>query len=336
MKLEERIQAAIDSGQIPPRPYTLKCIGKEKLRRLLGKIDRAQPDILDAVFALLDDTLPSFFPKAAKQKFQFCDGATTAHIACHVGIIQRGKGKLDREGRDYWLKPLWEIGALEKVYFSSAHNAFLLGHPKAKSPNSAYRIESSFLNILQASDDEWPQLLDSWSTESQVRKRLHLQAQLAQATLSAIDSTHLSLIKDACRYYVPNFLPGYEIIFIDDADGDRVAEDEVNKLQTAGIKLTLGDSMPDVLLWNPRTDGLWVIEAVCSDGEVDWHKMENLSKLAIRSGKCDIGFTTIYADWKTAARRQASVKNLAAHSFLWIRGDGAKHFHVLPPVVQAQ
>lgn len=33
----------------------------------------------------------------------------------YIGILQRGGyTKLDREGRDYWLKPLWEIGALEK------------------------------------------------------------------------------------------------------------------------------------------------------------------------------------------------------------------------------
>ena len=30
----------------------------------------------------------------------------------------------------------------------------------------------------------------------------------------------------------------------------------------AGIQLRLEDGMPDVLLWNPQTDRLWVIEAV--------------------------------------------------------------------------
>jgi hypothetical protein len=31
--------------------------------------------------------------------------------------------------------------------------------------------------------------------------------------------------------------------------------------------------MPDVLLWNPGTNELWVIEAATSDGEVDAHKV---------------------------------------------------------------
>lgn len=331
MKLEERIMIDIGSGKIPPLPTSLQGISKDRLTAVLTRIDRAQNDTLDAVFALLDDTLPSFFTKAAK-KFKFCHGASTGHIACHIGIIQRGKGKLDREGRDYWLKPLWEIGALDKVYFSFEDTTFLPGHPKAKSPNSAYRIERSFLKILQAPDSEWPKLLEEWSSASEVRKRLNLQAELAKATIAAVDTSHLNLIKDCCKYYAPHFLAGYETIYIDDSDGDRVAEDEKNKLREAGIELNLEDSMPDVLLWNPKTDSLWVIEAVCSDGEVDWHKMENLTKLANRSKKKEIGFTTAYPDWKTAARRQGMMKNLAIGSFLWIREDGSKQFRVLPSV----
>ena len=46
----------------------------------------------------------------------------------------------------------------------------------------------------------------------------------------------------------------------------------------AGLTIALGDSMPDVLLWNKESDSLWVIEAVCSDGEVDQHKVENVRK----------------------------------------------------------
>jgi hypothetical protein len=86
---------------------------------------------------LLDDINPSFFFEAAQKGLKFCDGASTAHIACHVGVLQRKSTKLDREGRDYWLKPLWEIGALEKLYFDPDTGDFMPGHPVPKSPNSA-------------------------------------------------------------------------------------------------------------------------------------------------------------------------------------------------------
>ena len=106
-------------------------VSKDKIRRVLRSIDRSNEAMVEAVFALLDK-MPSQFTKAARLGFKFRDGATTAHISAHIGILQRGKNtKLDREGRDYWLKPLWEIGAIEKVYFDSHSSKFLPGHPKA-------------------------------------------------------------------------------------------------------------------------------------------------------------------------------------------------------------
>ena len=59
----------------------------------------------------------------------------------------RHGGKLDREGRDYWVKPLIdEIAAIERVNFSDG--VFVSGHLKAKSPNSAYRLTDAFKRLL--------------------------------------------------------------------------------------------------------------------------------------------------------------------------------------------
>jgi|GEM_PF-2828677 len=54
-------------------------------------------DIVDGEFAFLDDETPSWFPKPP-ERTKVADGATTVHLACHIGILQRGGGKLDREG----------------------------------------------------------------------------------------------------------------------------------------------------------------------------------------------------------------------------------------------
>ena len=163
---------------------------------------------MDAVFALLDDINPSFFFEAAQKGLKFCHGASTAHIACHVGVLQRNSAKLDREGRDYWLKPLWEIGALEKLYFDPETADFLPGHPVPKSPNSAYRIAPAFLEILKAPDTERPALLAAWASEDATRARLQVQAALAEATRAKVGTPHMELITAAAQVYVPNFLPG--------------------------------------------------------------------------------------------------------------------------------
>jgi hypothetical protein len=89
-----------------PVPETLQGVTKEKIREVLGRLDLSHnADLVDGVFALLDDQTDSWFSKAPAGT-KFCHGASTAHLACHIGILQRGNGKLDREGRDYWIKPL--------------------------------------------------------------------------------------------------------------------------------------------------------------------------------------------------------------------------------------
>lgn len=328
MKLEDKLRSDIGSKKLQPLPAALQGVTKERIADVLQTLDRETKGRVDAVFALLDDVNQSLFFEAAQKGLKFCHGASTAHIACHVGVLQRKGGKLDREGRDYWLKPLWEIGALEKLYFDPETGDFLPGHPVPKSPNSAYRIAPAFLEILKAPDTERPALLKAWASEDATRARLQVQATLAEATRAKVGTPHMELITAAAQVYVPSFLPGFEVLYIDATDGQRVTPEQEQALKKAGITIQLGDSMPDILLWNRRTDKLWVVEAVTSDGEVDLHKVQGLTGLAQRSGKKGIGFTTAYMTWKDAAARQGKHKNIAPGTYIWIREDGAKQFSV--------
>jgi hypothetical protein len=328
MALEEKInklrEEALAQGK-DPVPDSYQGVTRTRIIEVLKTIDRHTDDLTDAVFALLDDQHDSWFTKAPPGT-RFCDGASTAHIACHVGILQRGQRKLDREGRDYWLKPFWELGGMEKVYFDAKTRAFIPGHPVAKSPNSAYRLAGDFKAILKAPKKKWRAMLAEWIGEDEIRRRLELQAKLAEASRLQVDTKHSDLIRASCEYYVPHFLPGYEVLYIDETDGDRVREPDRDNFYRAGIDVGLADSMPDVLLWNPKTDHLWVIEAVASDGEVDHHKVSNLTALAKRCGKAGIGFTTTYQTWSAAARRQGKHKNIALGTYIWIQEDPSKHY----------
>lgn len=286
--------------------------------------------MVDAVFALLDNITESFFA-GARPGTRFSDGASTQQIGAHVGTFQRGGTRLDREGRDYWIKPLRELGAIEPVYLQPGTGAFVLGHPVAKSPNCAYRIAADFQEALAAPETEWEGRLKEWIREDRVRKRLELQAQLADLARRAVDTKHSDLVQACQTIYAPLFLPDYTVIYVDDGDGDRVTEAQRLSLGRVGISFTLGDSMPDVLLWHPTADVLWVVEAVTSDGEVDLHKLRQLTDLARRSRKKGIGFTTAYQTWKAAAARQSRHKNLPPGTYLWILEDPTKHFKALEP-----
>lgn len=331
MALEEKVntirKAALKAGK-PPVPDQLQGVNKNRIRQVLTNIDRVSEDLVDAVFALLDDDQPNWFLKAPKGSL-FCDGASTAHLACHIGILQRGGRKLDREGRDYWIKPLREVGAIEPVQLDPEQRAFVAGHPVAKSSYSAYKLVDDFKAILQAQKRLVQPLLDEWITEDAVRRRLKLQAMLAEKARTAADTKHSDLIAAACDFYVPKFLPGFEVLYIDAGDGDRIPEETKSKLLAVGLDLRLEDAMPDVLLVDRQKTAFWIIEAVTSDGEVDLHKVTQATKFVRRShSAAPIGFTTAYRTWKDAARRQSQHKNLAPGTYLWILEDPSKRFLV--------
>lgn len=307
-------------------PTTLQGVSKDKIRQVLACLDLGNnADLVDSVSALLDDQTDSWFSRAPTGT-KFCHGASTAHIACHIGILQRGNGKLDREGRDYWIKPLRELGGIEPVLLRG--DKFIHGHVVPKSPNSSYRLAEDFKAILQAPEDKWPAMLAEWARQDAARERRKFQAVMAEESRRLIYTGHSDLIQASIDHYAAYFLPGYEVIYVDDGDGDRITDKDRVELTRAGIELCLGDAMPDVLLWNPATDRLWVIEAVTSDGEVDPHKVNQLTALSERCGKAGVDFTTTYHSWKEAAARQGAHGNVAVGSYIWIQADPTKHFRV--------
>lgn len=324
--ITRRLEAQRKGEHTVPENY--QDVTKEQVANVLKVIDRCTDNMVDVVYALLCDE-PSWYGKAALNGYRFCDGASVAHIGTHVGILQRGGNlKLDREGRDYWLKPLWEIGAIEKVYLDSKDGRFKPGHPIAKSSNSAYRLATEFMVILQAPDNQWQELAQGWVQVDVQRERLALQAAQALVTANAVESAHSRLIRASYEVYATRFLPGYEVIYIDDGDGDRITLEQQSVLADVGVTITIHDSMPDILLLNHQNNYLWVIEAVTSDGEVDIHKMESMRAFASKNGKAGVGFTTTYPTWKKVAERQSKLKNLANGSYLWILEDPSRNIQI--------
>lgn len=308
------------------RRSSFQGVDRNKIRRVLKKLDLdGNSDLVDCVFALLDNETPSWFanPPAGAT---ISTGASVAHLASHIGILQRDRVKLDREGRDYWIKPLRDLGGIEAVTLKEEE--FIAGHTTAKSPNSSYRLEEKFAQILKAPDGVWEGMLDEWSKAEVSRERMAFQAQMAELARKSTDTGHAQLIKASVEHYAPRFLPGYELLYVDDADGDRISDAERGKMQAAGVDLTLADAMPDAFFWHPEKDWLWVIEAVTSDGEVDAHKVRQLTGLAERYGKAGIGFTTTYRTWKDAAARQGRHKNVAHDTYVWIQEDPSRQMLV--------
>jgi len=184
-------------------PNQMQGVTKERIKSVLGHLALGtNADLIDCVFAMLDYTRPSWFPKPPTGA-GFSDGASTGHLACHIGILQRGGTKLDREGRDYWIKPLRDLGGFEAVTLQDGE--FIAGHVVAKSPNSSYRLEQAFVDILKATEGDWPGLLEAWSMADAARERMAFQAKMEEESRKKVDSGHKDLIKASVDHYAPRF-----------------------------------------------------------------------------------------------------------------------------------
>lgn len=279
------------------------------------------------VAALLDDELPNAY-RSIQESYSFSAGASTSHIFCHAGILQHGEKKIDREGRDYFIKPLIELGVIERAHLDSETKTFMPGPGKPKASTNCYRLTGDFRSLLALPEEKFRTALERWTTEDAARERARFQAE-AEARTESLSNPHADLIQASIDIYAPRFLPGYVVIYTDVTDGDRISESHAALLREAGVELTLADAYPDVLLWNKDRDAFWVTEAVTSDGEVDQTKVEAVEAMLARRGRpVQVGFTTAYLTWQDVARRQKRVGNLAPGSYVWILGDAARHFRV--------
>lgn len=302
-------------------------ITRERVERVLRQLSQANSSKVSVVVALLDEELPNGYSQV-QERYPFSAGASVSHLFCHAGILQHGGTKIDRESRDYLVKPLVELGTIEHVYLDSKSKTFSLGHGKAKSPNNCYRLTAGFRTLLSLPEEELESALEQWASEDAARERAKFQAEAA-ARVPQINNPHADLIQATIDIYALRFLPGYIVIYTDVTDGDRISEGHRNLLRKAEVELTLEDAYPDVLLWNEYEDAFWVIEAVTSDGEVDQTKVEAVKRTLKRRGRTvQVGFTTAYQTWQDAASRQAGVGNLAPYSYMWILGDAARHLRV--------
>lgn len=275
-------------------------VPRPRAEHALQRLGHGSRNEVSVIVALLDEELPNgYYP--VQEAYPFSAGASTSHVFCHAGILQHGEKKIDRENRDYLIKPFTELGIIEPVYLDPRTRSFVPGHPTPKSPNNCHRLAEEFRSLLRLSGEELDEALDRWTGEDATRERARVQATAAEQ-IAQTGGSHADLVRAALEFYAPRFLPGYEEVYTDLADGDRISEEQREALRAAGLEPTLADPSPDALLWNE--DAFWVIEAVTSDGEVDLTKVEAMRRMIARRGRpVRVGFTTAYRTWRDAGRR---------------------------------
>ena len=313
----------------------------DKIRQVLTQLNLPQNTTAtyferccQCVYVLLDYALANPMPamRAAVSGATIRDGAGTHMIAEQIrqqfGLATRP----DREGRDYWIKPLIELGVLEKGHIRAdkGQATVLMNYHYPKSANNFYRVSNSFEALLNMEGVNLERAITEWQ-QSNERAQLQAMQKLASGQLiaaSAILNRHDALLNTALEQLAPHYLPGYEPVFVDAGDGQRIEDRWLASMADAGISLTLADRFPDAILWSRSTDTFWFIDAVEHDGEYDQSRVADIIATFAAMGKQVAGFTTVYRDWRTTAKRQSTYKNLAVGTTLWIVEDGGKVFEV--------
>jgi hypothetical protein len=300
-------------------------LARKRIEYILGRLGLLSPDMVETILVFLDDKTPSGFPRLAKRGVPLSSGATTQQLFRHIAP-RLGKKEIDREQRDYIMLPLREVGILIKGYADTKAGEVVPHFWKPKSSNNVYALDPEFRSLLQRADADFPVALQAWEGASQDRRRRIASAEAAAFAVDRGDR----LVSIARSLYCPRFLPGYEVVFVDDADGERIAPEWRDHVERLRLPLDLESRWPDIILNLPGTPRFWIVDCVETNGEVDPVRLQELTEAFRDRGLSIDGFTTVYRTARDFARRQARVDNIAPKTYVWIAELGGAEFYKKP------
>lgn len=295
---------------------------RRRVELVLSRLGLLTDERLETVCALLDTESPSRFRRLAQAGKRFSDGATTRHLLDYIAPLL-GKQRMDRELRDYIMLPLREVGILIKGYADTSSGEVILNKWEPKSPNNVYVASPDFKELLKIEDNlQFEDALRNW--ESGLDERVNRIASAEAAALAA--NRRERLVSIALAIYCPQYLHDYRVVFVDDADGIRIAEEWTETVAELQLPLDLTGRWPDIILNIPGLNRCWVIDCVETDGEIDpVRRTEIESAFGDRDLLID-GFTTIYRTTRRFAERQSRVDNIAPGTYVWIAEIGGSQF----------
>ncbi|WP_431728914.1 BsuBI/PstI family type II restriction endonuclease [Verrucosispora sp. TAA-831] len=302
---------------------------RQRIARVLTALGQYSPEREAAILALDDENLPNPIKAMAKLGFKFSDGAPNRKLLEEVAR-RIGRSTPDRENRDYVQLPLREAGILIIGTADPGQRQFIRYYWKPKSPYDSYMLDDEFRSLLHSdTGEEFEAALSEWIRGTDSRRA---RMKTAEAAAWAANEGG-RLVPTTVSLYCANFLADYEVVYVDDRDGDRIGEafrDDVHRL---GIPLNLGSRWPDIILRNPVSRRFWVVDCVENDGELDYLRRDEIATSFAAEGLEIAGFTTAYRSIRKFAERQRRHDNIANGTFVWIMEIGGSHWHKLLPRV---
>lgn len=294
---------------------------RTRVEHILARLKLNTPDRVETVLALLDEDTPSPFQSLAAKGLKFAAGAGTRQIFEYIGP-KLGKGRMDRELRDYIMLPLREVGILVQGWVDPKAGTVVPNYWKPKSPNNVYRIEEEFRELLDTPDDSFEAAVEEWESATEERVTRIVAAEAS----SLAEREDERLVTITVEIYCRHFLPDYEVVFIDDKDSDRSAPEYLEAIERLKLPLDLSTRWPDIILHAPETKRFWIVDCVETDGEVDAVRKREMTEAFEANGLMIDGFTTAYRTTLRFAQRQRQMDNIASGTYVWIAEVGGAEY----------
>lgn len=201
------------------------------------------------------------------------------------------------------------------------------------SPYAVYQIEPSALALLKTYGSKaWAKNLDAWLATCQTLSQRYAKARNLDRIPVKISKgkkielspgVHSKLIKAIIEDFAPCFAPGGVLIYAGDT-GKKWGYFDEALLKKLGVSVDAHGKMPDVILYRPDRDWLFLIEAVTSHGPVDGKRHEELARI-FSGARPGLVYVTAFPDGPTYKKYSLDI---AWDTEIWVADRPSHMIHL--------
>lgn len=242
----------------------------------------------------------------------------------HYAKVRTYKENSRESFRDETVKPFVQAGICE-------HNPEEPGlAPNSK--NNHYRLTTEVLKVMRSfGTDAFEVQLENFKKEvgtltekyAKARDLLKIPIKLSNGKeFKFAPGKHNELQASIINVFAATFAHDSLIVYIGDA-ADRQGHMDEKLLKKLNIPMSIHGKLPDVILYNPKKDWLFLIEAVTSVGPISPQRLIDLEKFL---KKCAAGkiYVTAFPDRATFRSHMA---NIAWETEVWISNEPTHLIH---------
>jgi hypothetical protein len=163
------------------------------------------------------------------------------------------------------------------------------------SPHAHYALSSAALNAIRTfSTSRWKTASKQFVRQHGALLEIYRKERAARLvpvqmpdghTLTLSPGKHNEVQAAVVEQFAPRFAPGAKLLYLGDTAKKNLFFDD-EQISTLGIPITKHDKLPDAVLYDTKSNWLFLIEAVTSHGPMSPKRVYELEKMF---AKCSIG-----------------------------------------------